>query len=74
MAWVGAGGNAVGTQPVTIQVEIPCEPVGDQGRTLAAVNWGGVLAAAIQLVIAMMSGDAVKIAAAIQALLTAFMS
>lgn len=73
MAWLNASGNPVATQPVTIQIDIPNEQVGNSAETLRAVNWGAVLAASIQLVIAMMSGNAAAIAAAIQALINAFM-
>lgn len=73
MAWLNASGTPIGTTPITIQIEIPADQVGDTAVTLLAVNWGSVLAAAIQLVIAMMTGSPVAIAAAIQALLNAFM-
>jgi len=42
-------------------------------RRVSAVNWGAALAAAIQLVIAMMTGNPTAIAAAIQALINAIM-
>ena len=74
MAWLNASGNQVGTMPLTIQFDIPAEAVGSHGDALAAVNWGAVLGAAIQLVIAMMTGNPTAIAAAIQALINAIMS
>ena len=73
MAWANSSGGPVAVQPVTIQIDIPCEAVGSQTDTLAAVNWGKVLAAGIQLIIAMMTGNSAAIAAAIQALINAFM-
>lgn len=73
MAWLNASGSQIGYTPLTIQIDIPAEPVGNQAHTLASVRWGGVLSAAIQLVIAMMTGNPTAIANAIQALLAAFM-
>ena len=71
MLWKNASGNLVAVQPVTIQIEVPSESVGSTAASLSAVNWGAVLAAAIQLVIAMMTGNPTAIAAAIQALINA---
>lgn len=73
MAWLNASGSPVTMQPLTIQIDVPSEAVGDRGLAMTAVNWGKVLAASIQLVIAMMTGNPAAIAAAIQALLNAFM-
>ena len=78
MAWLNASGNPVAMQPVTIQIDIPCEAVANASTAEAlstiAANWGAILSAAIQLVIAMMTGNVPGIAAAIQALITAFMT
>lgn len=73
MAWVNASGTPVAMQPLTIQIDVPCEAVGDTGAAMAAVNWPGVMAAAIQLIIALMSSNPTAIAAAIQAFLKALM-
>ena len=74
MAWLNKNGSPVAVQPLTLQIDVPSEPVGDATQTiLTAVNWGTVLAAAIQLVIAMMTGNPTAIAAAIQALINAIM-
>lgn len=72
MAWLNASGSPVTMQPLTIQIDVPSEAVGDRGLAMTAVNWGKVLAASIQLVIAMMTGNPAAIAAAIQALINAF--
>lgn len=71
MLWKNASGNPVAVQPVTIQVDLPCEEAGGAAANLLAVNWGAVLAAAIQLIIAMMTGNSAAIATAIQALINA---
>ena len=71
MAWVNASGNPISSAPATIQIDLPCEAVGDQAATLAAVSWVKVIFAAIQLVSALSSGNAVAIAAAIQNLINA---
>lgn len=78
MAWLNANGSPVAIQPLTIQIDIPGEAVGDASmdkalRTIGA-NWGAILSAAIQLVFAMMTSNPAAIAAAIQALINAFMS
>jgi hypothetical protein len=73
MAWLNASGNPIATKPVTIQIDVPSEAVGDTGITFGAVNWAAVLGAGIQLVLAMMTGNSAAIAAAIQQLLNAFM-
>ncbi len=69
MAWLNASGNPVTMTPVTIQLEFPAEATATAGTP----NWGKVLGAAIQLVIAMMTGNPTAIAAAIQALIVAIM-
>lgn len=74
MPWLNSSGNPVSVQPVTIQIDVPSESVGDRALTLTAVNWGAVLSASIQLVIAMMTGNPTAIASAIQALINALMN
>lgn len=69
MAWLNASGNPVAMTPLMIQLEVPAEAT----VTATAPNWGSVLSAAIQLVIALMTGNAVAMAAAIQAIITAMM-
>lgn len=73
MTWLNANGQQIATTPITIQIEIPGEEVGNTAVTLLAVKWGAVLSAVIQLVIAMMTSNPTAIAAAIQALINAFM-
>jgi hypothetical protein len=69
--FLNAQGQKIESQPITIQIDMPSEAVGNHAATLTAVNWGGVLGAAIQLVIALMSGNQAAVAAAIQALINA---
>lgn len=73
MAWLNASGNQIAMTPLTIQIDIPAEKVGDQMHSLAAVNWPKVMQAAIQLVIALMTSNPAGIAAALQQLITALM-
>jgi hypothetical protein len=69
MAWCKVDGSAVAMKPLTIQIEVPAEAAVNIGTP----NWGAVMSAGIQLVIAMMTSNPVAIAAAIQALLAALM-
>lgn len=69
MAWLNASGNPVAMKPLTIQIDVPSE----QSVTAGTPNWGAVLGAAIQLILALMTGNAAGIASAIQALITAIM-
>lgn len=69
MAWLNANGSPVAMQPITIQIDVPSETA----VMVGAPNWGAVLAAAIQLIFAMMTGNPAAIALAIQALLKAVM-
>jgi hypothetical protein len=71
--WFSASGSPVTITLTLVQFDLPSEAVGDTEASMAAVNWGKVLAAGIQLVIAMMTGNPTAIAAAIQALINAFM-
>jgi hypothetical protein len=69
MAWLNASGNPVKMAPVTIQLDLPAE----QSVNVGTPNWAAVLGAGIQLMLAMMTGNSAGIAAAIQALISAFM-
>lgn len=69
MAWLNASGAPVAMTPITIQIDVPGEMTASAGTP----NWGAVLGAAIQLVLALMSGNPTGIAAAIQALIKAIM-
>lgn len=71
--WLNSAGSPVGTQQATVQLEIPCEAVGDDAKTAAAVNWIAIAIAFWNLFTALKSGDAAKITAALQALINAFM-
>ncbi len=62
-----SSGKPVATSPMTLQIDAPCE----QGTNIGTPNWGAVIAAGIQLIFAVMSGDQTKIAVAIQALIAA---
>lgn len=73
MAWANASGNPVSVQPLTIQLDVPCEAVGDDAAANKAVNWMAVIMAGFQLLVALKSGDGQAIAAAVQALINAFM-
>ncbi len=69
MAWCKADGSPVAMKPITIQIDVPA----DVAVHVGTPNWGAVMSAAIQLIIAMMTSNPVAIAAAIQALLAALM-
>lgn len=69
MTWLNASGNPVATKSMTIQIDVPAE----QAVNVGTPNWGAVISAAIQLVVAMMTGNAVAMASAIQALINAIM-
>ena len=70
MALLKSDGTPVARAPVTIQLDLPCEAA---DATLSTPNWGGVLAAGIQLVLALMTGNTAGIASAIQQLINAIM-
>jgi len=72
MVWVNAQGNPVAIKTVTMAFDLPQEEA--VGASIAKVNWGGVLGAAIQLIIALMSGNTAGIAAAMQALINAIIA
>lgn len=73
MAWLKADGTPVAVMPHTIQLDIPTEAVNDPEGTLKSFNLLAVIMAVIQLFAAMKSGNPVAIAAALQALIDAFM-
>lgn len=71
MALLNASGQPVATKIHSMQIDIP---VADEAVvTIGTPNWGALISAGIQLVFAMMTGNAVAIASAIQALINAFM-
>lgn len=65
MPLLNSSGNPVAKQSMTIQLDAPCE------ASVGTPNWGAVISAGIQLVFAIMTGNQVAIAAAIQALINA---
>lgn len=68
MAWTQADGSPITMTPISIQIEVPS----GQTTSIGTPNWGAIMGAVIQLVIAMMTGNPTAIAAAIQALINAF--
>ncbi len=71
--FLNASGNPVAIKPVTIQIDLPSEAVGDPDATAKAVNLIAVIMAVIALFAALKSGDPIAIANALQALINAFM-
>lgn len=71
--FTNAQGNPVAIKPVTIQLDMPHEPVGDEAATNGAINIIAIIMAVIQLFAALKSGDPVAIAAALQALINSFL-
>lgn len=69
--FTNASGNAVNTSPVLVQLDVPCEPVGDSDKAMAGINFLAVIMAVMQLIAALKSGDQAQIIAAIQALIKA---
>ncbi len=68
--WLNKSGQPVATTPITIQFDLPSEPIDE--ASMGSVNWIAVFVAGVQLITAFKSGDPAAIAAAIQALLNAF--
>ena len=71
MAWLNAAGNPVSVQPLTIQIDVPTEAATE--ASAGAPNLIAIIMAVVQLFAALKSGDAMAIAAALQALIKAFM-
>ena len=69
MAWCKADGSPVATKPLTIQIDVPADPV----ATVGSINWSGVISAVLQLSVALATQNPAAIAAAVQALLAALM-
>lgn len=66
-----SSGSRVTTSPMTFTLDVPTEAAHDPQTAIGARNWGAIVAATIAMSLALASGDQVKIAAAIQALIAA---